>query len=117
MTLALSSPERVKKLILADIAPVVHQGEREFEGYIKAMLEIEKAKVKTMREAMILLSRWEKVDLLCSDLGFPNLKQTQPEGHLHPDVPINKSRNPKPCSPSRKSSITRKVSNTTRYIS
>lgn len=54
MIMAMSNPEKINKLIIADISPVTYQNR--FSGILSAMNSIDLVKVKTRKEADELLS-------------------------------------------------------------
>jgi len=65
MTLALSSPESLERLIVADIAPSKGKLSSEFQDYVVAMKKIEAAGVGSRKEAQAILHEYEKVHIFC----------------------------------------------------
>lgn len=55
MVLALLHPERVARLVVADISPVDYEASREFPGYIEAMRDLDLAQVERRADAERLL--------------------------------------------------------------
>ncbi|WP_418062717.1 alpha/beta fold hydrolase [Pimelobacter simplex] len=55
MVLALLHPERVARLVVADISPVDYEASREFPGYIEAMRDLDLSQVERRADAERLL--------------------------------------------------------------
>ncbi|KAH8835005.1 Alpha/Beta hydrolase protein, partial [Flagelloscypha sp. PMI_526] len=60
MSVALSKPNLLSNLIVADIAPSKGNLSKEFQGYIDAMHAVQEAGVKSRKDASDVLTTWEK---------------------------------------------------------
>ncbi|TRM66202.1 Alpha/Beta hydrolase protein [Schizophyllum amplum] len=78
----------LENLIVEDIAPSKGAMSPEFQGYIKGMQAVEAAKVKSRKEAMHILTQWEKdpavLQFLLTNLEVPPLVE-----HGHFKIPLH----------------------------
>jgi pimeloyl-ACP methyl ester carboxylesterase len=79
MGLALSQPDLISRLIVVDIAPVLHPLSRDYYGHIDVMNEIQARKLTKQKDAYDLIAKVEP-DPVVQQFLLTNLKKNRSDG-------------------------------------
>lgn len=79
MGLALHNPDLISRLIVVDIAPVIHPLSRDYYSHIDIMKEIQAMKLTKQKDAYDMIAKVEP-DLIVQQFLLTNLKKNKSDG-------------------------------------